>query len=267
MKETIFDPMEYYSSYPGRIIFRPGYPARAQYKSTLMWDLYGKYIMRELGQVNSYADIGGCFGFGANAMAFHISKSQNNYPETKVFEIASDFITTGKQVFPYIDFIQQKFNTWEGNPSIFDLVTLFDVIEHVSNPEVFLSEMALRTRLALLNTPMETTGEWLGGTPPTEQGENHPDGHINFFTPKSYVNLLKKSGLEIVSKQLVPSIVPFGTRRILAPEISSGLGTIKSSVITALSHSVIPYTFLRKVVGGGNFLCLVKSVAVKNCQR
>ncbi len=58
-----FDPQEYYSSYPSRVILRPGYPARAQYRSTLLWNLYGHIIINSLGSINTYADI---FGFGAN---------------------------------------------------------------------------------------------------------------------------------------------------------------------------------------------------------
>lgn len=75
-----------------------------------MWDLYGKVIMKELCQVNSYADIGGCFGFGANSMAFHIKKNQGKYLELKVFEISFKFATLGKQFFPYIDFVLQDFS-------------------------------------------------------------------------------------------------------------------------------------------------------------
>ena len=258
MKEVAFDPKEYYASYPTRVILRPGYPARAQYKSTLMWDLYGKYIIRELGQVNTYADIGGCFGFGANAMAFHISNVQGTYPNTMLFEISSDFITIGKRLFPYIDFVLGDFGEWNGTPKIFDLVTLFDLIEHVSNPETFLSNVAVRTRLALLITPMETTGEWRGSKPPPNRGKDHPDGHVNFFTPKSYRFLLEKSNLEIVDSRLVRTIAPPGARRILFPGNSSNRPTMKSLIITAATQ-IVPYKFLRKVLTGGHFLCLARS--------
>ena len=91
MNNIGFDPVEYYASYPARIILRPGYPARAAFKSTLLFNYFGRHILSELGEIRSYADIGGCFGFGANAMAFHISKYQGHYPHTSVFEISPEF--------------------------------------------------------------------------------------------------------------------------------------------------------------------------------
>jgi hypothetical protein len=185
--DIAFDPLEYYKSYPSKVILRPGYPARAQYKSALMWDLYGKQIIRSLGKVQSYADIGGCFGFGANAMAFHISKSQEGYPKTKVFEISSDFIETGRQLFPYIEFVQESFTKEKPSKEIFDLVSMFDVIEHIPRPELFLSNASSRAKYALLKTPMETGGDWFGAKAPAKQGNEHPDGHINFFNPRDYI--------------------------------------------------------------------------------
>ena len=104
---TSFNPENFYSSYPPKVILRPGYPSRAQYKSTLLWSLFGKIVMKKLhNQCINYADIGGCFGFGANAMSYHIFHSQKSYPATKVFEISPDFISIGKQLFPNIEFIR-----------------------------------------------------------------------------------------------------------------------------------------------------------------
>lgn len=266
-KTRRFDPLEYYSSYPSRVILRPGYPARAQYKSTLLWNLYGHIIMKSLGSIDTYADIGGCFGFGANAMAFHISKCQGNYPETKVFEISSDFITSGKQLFPYIGYIQDDFCLWNGTPKVFDLVTMFDVIEHIPNPISFLSVVANHSKFALIKTPLETGGDWFGGKPPVKQGNEHTDGHINFFTPRTHRELLEKSGFDIVSAQCVFSIVPSAAEDILNPEdINPGdsselviLKMIKRVGRILVDKKIIPYYFMRKIYGHGDHLCLVKS--------
>ncbi len=266
MTQNAFDPKRYYASYPKGIILRPGYPARAQWKSTLMWNLYGKAIMRELGGVNTYADIGGCFGFGANAMAFHISKTQGKYPETKVFEISSEFATVGKQLFPYIEFVLQDFCGWNGAPKIFDLVTLFDVVEHLESPEEFLSKLVLKTRLALLKIPIETFGEWWGGKPRTNEiGKKHSDGHINFFTLKSFLDLLEKSHLEILGEwRFVRSIVPIGAERVLKPESppKSIIG-ISKSAIRRMAWLMLPSMVIKKIHDGGNLLCLVSSKKTK----
>lgn len=85
MNEKIFDPMQFYSSYPNKVIGRPGYPARAAFKSTLLFDLFGNQLFCKMDKISTYADIGGCFGFGANAMGFHIAKRQGVLPRILVF--------------------------------------------------------------------------------------------------------------------------------------------------------------------------------------
>jgi hypothetical protein len=269
MTETAFDPKEFYDSYPKRVILRPGYPARAQYKSTILWHWYGKAIMKELGEVNTYADIGGCFGFSANSMGFQISQAQGRYPECKVFELSSEFATVGRQLFPYIDFVLQDFREWNGTPKTFDLVTLFDLVEHLVDPEEFLSKLALHMRLALLKTPMETLGEWRGGKPLTDKiGDSHRDGHINFFTPKSFLELLKRSHLEIVGKwRLISSIVPSGAERILIPGTSTPKGIL--GLLTLKTHRmawrILPKVLIEKIRGGGDLVCLVRPNKAKKC--
>ncbi|MFH1718659.1 MAG: methyltransferase domain-containing protein [Planctomycetota bacterium] len=174
--DIAFDPAKYYASYPARIILRPGYPARASYKSTLLFHYFGEYVLSELGEIKDYADIGGCFGFGANAMAFHISQQQGFYPNTSVFEISPEFVATGKLLFPYINFVDGRIECVDGDSKAFDLVTLFDVVEHISSPGVFLKALSRRTKFVLLKTPMETSGEWRGSRPPARQGNDHAGG-------------------------------------------------------------------------------------------
>lgn len=258
--DIAFDPLVYYKSYPSKVILRPGYPARAQYKSTLMWDLYGKQIMRSLGRINSYADIGGCFGFGANAMAFHISKLQGKYPKTKVFEISSDFIEIGRQLFPYIEFVQESFIREKPSKEIFDLVSMFDVIEHIPCPESFLLSASNRAKFALLKTPMETGGDWFGAKPPTKQGNEHPDGHINFFTPRDYIKLLTNNGWELVSGKSIFSIVSQSNRQVLVPEDQYQKSPLKRIGINLLYRGFVPNYLRRNILGLGDYICLVKSL-------
>ncbi|MDD2473489.1 MULTISPECIES: methyltransferase domain-containing protein [unclassified Methanoculleus] len=254
-----FDPEKFYESYPLKVIARPGYTTRAQYKSTLLWDRYGDIVLKILGRCRNYADIGGCFGFGANAMRYQIFCTQGSYPATKVFEISPEFISIGKHLFPYIEFIKTDFRLYNGAPDVFDLITLFDIIEHVQNPEEFLISVAKRTKLALIKTPMETGGDWFGAKPPLNQGESHGDGHINFYSPKEYLALLDRSGLELLAGKFVKSIVPSGTgRRILIPECSLS----KKSLLTAgLSdiYQMTPYFITRRLVGRGDHIGLVGS--------
>jgi len=253
-----FCPEKFYESYPLKVISRPGYTARAQYKSTLLWDRYGDTVLKNLGKCQDYADIGGCFGFGANAMRYQIFRTQGLYPVTKVFEISPDFVSIGKQLFPYIEFIETDFCSYDGVPEVFDLISLFDIIEHIQKPEEFLVAVAKRTKFALIKTPMETSGDWFGAKPPSNQGKYHEDGHINFFTPKKYLELLDQSGLELISGKFLKSIVPLGADRILVPERNISKKSLFKKGLKMI-YDLSPYPLTRKLIGHGDHIGLVKS--------
>ncbi|MDV6340810.1 class I SAM-dependent methyltransferase [Nitrosomonas sp. Is24] len=265
-----FDPLKFYSSYPSKVIARPGYPARAQYKSTLLWNLYGKQILDAIGEIKTYADIGGCFGFGANALAYQIAREQECCPDTKVFETSPDFSKAGKILFPNIDFVNEDFTKWDGDLKRFDLVSLFDVIEHIPDPEPFLKAVSARTNFALLKTPMETTGEWRGSRMPQLQGALYEDGHVNFFDPSPYMQLLKRSGFEIVEWRLVPSIVPKGVAEsILIPEDTPPKFARREIDVVRMLRRIIKvpltlyssiFRYACRIVGGGDYLCFVRLI-------
>lgn len=260
MNNNDFNPSEYYALYPDRVIARPGYPARAAYKSTLMFKSYGDFILNDLGKIDTYADIGGCFGFGANTMKFHISRKQEIAPRTFVFELSSKFTSIGKILFPDIEFVQEDFFLWKENVKSYDLITLFDVLEHVVDPESFLRKLAERCKFLMLKTPMETTGEFMGSKPPVLQGEKHIDGHINFFTPASYEKLLNSANLEILKSRLV-YIIPRGAQQILNPEqepstIHKPLQMIARTLRTLPG---VPWSLKRKILGGGDHICLCRT--------
>ena len=266
MENKVFNPKHFYQSYPQKVIARPGYPSRAVYKSALMHSIFSEHIYQAIGQIETYADIGGCFGFGANSMAFQISKRQDMYPKTSVFEISSDFISLGSSLFPGIEFIQSEFGEYNGSIKIFDLVTLFDVVEHIVNPEKLLKQVASRSKYVMLITPLETTGDLFGSQPPSKQGEEHPDGHVNFFTPEVYENLLQDCSLEIIHSRLEPSIVPAGSELILLPEqpkprhLLSFYKTPKILILKLIHHCPgISWRLKRKILGGGVHLALCKS--------
>jgi hypothetical protein len=261
---TTFDPSIYYSSYPERVISRPGYPARAAYKSTLIWSRLSRSLPASY-TIRKYADVGGCFGFGANALAYHIQKFQPSLapPKVYVYELSSDFANIGTQLFPSFTFVTSPFGLDQHS---FDLVSLFDVVEHIVDPQPFLSTIASRSSYILLNTPLETNG-FLGGNQPLgAYGENHPDGHVNFFTCKRYEELLHDSGLEIVDKLLVPDLVPpgLGAVQALSPEISNSLLSApwapKSISYRIKRRIPLPiWPLVNYLFGRGNHLSLCKS--------
>lgn len=262
--EHLFDPKVYYKSYAEKVISRPGYPARAVYKSTLIWSRLSRYFPAGY-KITSYADIGGCFGFGANSLSYHIQRSRPSTPppDVYVYELSSDFAEIGKQLFPSFTFISAPFGDDEHH---FDLVSLFDVVEHIVDPQPFLSMVAARSKYVLLNTPLETNGFVGGNKPLGAYGANHPDGHVNFFTCRAYEQLLSNSGLDIIHKFLIPDLVPPGLPAVqaLAPEIASSL------LVSPWKSKNLVYCFKRRIpksvwplfnflFGRGNHLSLCKS--------
>ena len=270
--EGTFDPIEFYSTYPEKVISRPGYPTRAAFKSTMLWHRYGKQILQHLPSIETYADIGGCFGFGANVMAYWIGESQGKLPATFVFELASGFADVGQVLFPRLQFVMSDFTQWQTEPKSFDLVTLLDVIEHIVNPEEFLTAVASRSRFLLLKTPMETTGEWRGSKPLSKGGANHPDGHVNFFSPASYEALLKRSGFEVMHATILPTIVPCGGDQILTPEwktptlrqlLSDPRKAFYASLNYLTRRHLLPWKLVRKIMGSGEHICICRSLRCK----
>ena len=148
---------------------------------------------------------------------------------------------------------------YNGEPEVFDLISLFDVIEHIPNPDIFLKNAAQRTKLALIKTPMETSGDWFGAKPPKNQGEEHEDGHLNFFSPKEYEKLLTQSGFDIIAKKSLKSIVPPGkSQMILHPESYLKRKSFQEKNFL-FAYQITPYFITRRLFGGGDHISLVSS--------
>jgi len=113
----------------------------------------------------------------------------------------------------------------------------------------------------VLDTPLTKS---YTGLQQRKQGNEHNDGHINFFSPKTYRELLKKSGFEIISEQSVISIVPSGSEEILLPEelcfhgrdyYKNNMPSLKRIGQILIQKKLIPHYFIRKILGSGEHLC------------
>lgn len=255
---TDFHVKEFYDEYSQDVIGRPGYPARAQFKSSLMWEHFEQDLIKEIGIIKRYADVGGCFGFGANALRYHIERTQGAFPDvTAVFELSEYYAKIGKSLFPKIEFCTEDILEMD---STFDLVSLFDVLEHVINPGEFLNALSTKARYILMKTPTETKGDWLGGGKLHDlSGATHPEGHVNFFTPRTLIDLLETSGFDVVGqpKYLSPLMHP-KEERVLMPEFYYGRNKAKR-IIRELARISIPNMVFRKMFGRGDIICVARS--------
>jgi hypothetical protein len=119
--------------------------------------------------------------------------------------------------------------------------------------------VANKTQFALIKTPLETDGDFFGAKPPNKQGYEHEDGHVNFFTPKSYIDLLEKSGFKLVKGKIMFSIIPLGAESILNPENIS-----KSKLPAFYLLKITPCSLIRKFYGRCEHIGLFKSETLNN---
>ena len=74
----------------------------------------------------------------------------------------------------------------------FDLGLAIHVLEHVEHERMFLREAKRVSRNLYVEVPLELTNDL-----PKSIRESGPYGHINFYTPGSFENLLKTCGLKV----------------------------------------------------------------------
>lgn len=131
---------------------------------------------------------------------------------------------------------------------VFDLVVLFDVIEHVPAPVEFLRQVAARARFVALHIPLDDSIlSWLRHLPL----ENlHYPGHLLVMDPPSALNIIAMAGLRTLLFRYSPAFrAPSGStswrQKLLYP-------------IRDLFYRINPY-LLQKTLGGTSLMVLAAS--------
>lgn len=130
-------------------------------------------------------------------------------------EYSKEAILLGKKLFPNLIFKEGSAYELPYKNNSFDLVVCTEVLEHLNQPEKALSE-ALRTSkkyvlISVPNEPFFMLGNFIRGKNLLHLG-NDP-GHINHWTIVSFLNFLKKNGLEIKTVKLpLPWILILGKK-------------------------------------------------------
>lgn len=81
----------------------------------------------------------------------------------------------------------------------FDLAVSMHVLEHVEHERMFLSELKRIARSVVIEVPLELTDN-----PEPRIALQRPYGHINFYTPGSFKNLLETCGFKISALKIYP---------------------------------------------------------------
>jgi len=261
---------KFYDEYTQQVAARPGYPTRAAWKSLVCWRHLVIPHLAEIGDLLRVADVGGCYGFSANAFVFHGQRVLNHSITADVYELAEQYTQVGQLLFPWINFENTDFRAVSLDAP-YDVTLMFDVLEHLPDPGAMLAAAVGKSRFLLIKTPLETTEKQLariaaGLEEPIPAGTAHRDGHLHFFTLKSFFDLLNQHWEMVDYVIPPPSWTPLD---LIAPEfvaltkpkfIFTWQGVLRF-LIDALPKRFYEALYIRRVIAGatgGNAFILAR---------
>jgi SAM-dependent methyltransferase len=209
----------------------------AVFKATEFLDLFGSHP--GLLNIRSYADVG-C-GSGAATIAVAEGLRQRGAQLTEA---------TGYDVSPHVRALSHKSvhfmeGTFGSQSESVDLVTMFDVIEHVPAPIHFLKEIASHAKILGLHIPLDNSANV--AIRDGYRGNLKDPGHLIALDTASALNLLAFAGLQTMDYKYT-----------LAFKSPSGHQSFKQKLIYPLRWglSLISPWILSKTLGGVSLMVL-----------
>ena len=179
-------------------------PWKARYMCKVICEIADKQTIKR------YADIGCWHGGVLGNLVDLLNKSGFTLQKVDGYDI-SPFPEDIQEVYPEIEFIQEDFLR---SDECYDLITLNDVLEHLSAPQQFLTEIAHRTRYVAVHIPID---DRLSVVLANQYNYRIKDiGHVNFWNPSSALNLISAAGLQPLHCSFTPGfLAPSGRERII----------------------------------------------------
>ncbi len=141
-------------------------------------------------KIQSYADVGCGSGDVVSGLSQALRQRGQPLDQVQGYDVSPHVASLTREGVQLIhgDFSQTETQV--------DLVTLFDVFEHVAEPIEFLKRISQRTKLLALRIPLDHTlnnslRDWF------KKGMSNP-GHILFMDPVFALNILTLSGLRVL---------------------------------------------------------------------
>jgi ubiquinone/menaquinone biosynthesis C-methylase UbiE len=110
-------------------------------------------------------------------------------------DISSSMINLAKEEFPKGNFYISSDLTFLKNK--IDLISFIDVLEHINNPKYIINEAIKKSNYQIIKIPLEN-GIINKISRPILKNILHPEGHVNFWTKKSFFDYLKNFNIEII---------------------------------------------------------------------
>ena len=151
-----------------------------------------KHIKKPLNK--SLLEIGCAFGF-------FIEVSQNHFNKIVGIDISSSAINYAKQNYKNT-FLQGNFINHQFNNETFDVICMWDTIEHLNEPDKYIKKannLLNRGGILALSTPD------IGSIVAKFRKENwrmiHPPTHLHYFSSKTMCRLLENNNFKIIYKK------------------------------------------------------------------
>jgi 2-polyprenyl-3-methyl-5-hydroxy-6-metoxy-1,4-benzoquinol methylase len=158
---------------------------------------YKIYFSSKFNDLRKYVNDGLLLDIGCGPGVF-LKIAQNNGWKVKGVDLSKEVVMTCKRFA--IDVVFGTISSSKLNNKKYDVITAFQLIEHVQNPLLFLHQM--NKKLGKGGVIMLTTPDRKGFVAQILQShwfEYYNEEHLFFFTKNSLKSIVEKSGFEIVT--------------------------------------------------------------------
>lgn len=193
-------------------------------------------------RIRSIADV----GCGSGAAIGHIVDGLDQIGLTIEKSLAYDvYPEVAQKTNPRTRFIHGDF---AADGEDVDLVTLFDVFEHVPDPLNFLHQVASRCNYLGLHVPLESN--WTCGLRNKYNSRLHQPGHLIYLDVENALTILSLAGLRTVHFEYTPAFMaPSGGQSVVARLFR---------LPRRVAFSVSPWA-LSKTLGGCSLMVLAET--------
>ena len=162
----------------------------AAYKVEAIKKMLFKFLTKNSIQLKSYADVGCGSGEIVKLLGKELKLNFKSLQLLKGFDV-SPHVENLKD-----EMVEFSFQDFTKSSERFDLVTLNDVFEHVTNPISFLTEVGKRAKYIVMHIPLEDCLSV--NIRNLQKNKIKNPGHLVFLNINSAINLITYSGLKIL---------------------------------------------------------------------
>lgn len=218
----------------------------------------------DFGQINSVLEVGCGFGrnlseiakrthatyaLGCDVSAGAIAFASKHYANAVTRYILTPSLNINETV--------KQIRSLRSRP--FDLLVLFDVLEHVPNPKTIVRELAPLTKYFLIKLPLENSVFDNYLLPRNKQYPSavHPDGHLREFHVNDVHAFLVSLGLIPLAYDFYKYKHSLLFPRFARPKHVTGRIYFEAQkMIKLIMRCLLPKRIFLRLIGGGGFVCV-----------